>query len=136
MGSLSPIRIQLGVNRPKFVLTELNNLTLNFDDLQTSIYIFLLQRESVRIALLENHEEEFKDCYRRVKNGNMYEIEIGRTIRNLVDPRNPEVFTQQVSKINKKLKDLLGETFSKPYLIVNSNGKYKVNLSRNIVQIL
>ncbi len=136
LGSLSPIRIQLGVNRPKFVLTELNNLTLNFDDLQTSIYMFLLQRESVRIAILENYLEALKDCYRIVKNGNMHEVEIGRTIKNLVDPRNPEVLTQQVSKINKKLKDLLGETFAKPYLVVHIVGKYKVNLPRNIVEIL
>ena len=136
LGSLSPIRIQLGVKRPKFVLTELNNLTLNFDDLQTSIYMFLLQRESVRIAILENYLEALKDCYRIVKNGNMHEVEIGRTIKNLVDPRNPEVLTQQVSKINKKLKDLLGETFAKPYLVVHILGKYKVNLPRNIVEIL
>ena len=37
-------------------------------------------------------------------------------------PDNPEVFTQKISKINKKLKVLLGETLATPYLVTNQKG--------------
>jgi hypothetical protein len=41
-----------------------------------------------------------------------------------------------VSKINKKLKDLLGEGLAKNYLIVNEKGKYKIKLPMNKVEVL
>lgn len=135
LGTVSPLKIKLGVNRPKFVLSEMNNLTLNFDESQTALYLFLLQIGPVRIFQLEALKEEFKTSYRSVKNGNILEKELETTVSYWVNPNNPEVFTQKVSKINKKLKDLLGEKFAIPYLIVNEKGKYTVNLSQKLIII-
>ena len=135
LGMVSSIRIKLGVNRPKFVLTDVNDLILNFDESQTAIYLFLLQAGGVRLTDLSDLKETIKDSYRLVKNGNILDKELETTVSYWVDPRNPEVFTQKVSKINKKIKDLLGEKLAIPYLIVNEKGKYKVNLSQNKVHI-
>jgi hypothetical protein len=70
-----------------------------------------------------------------VKNGNILNNELNETINFWVNPYNSDPFTQKVSKINKKLKDLLGEKLAKPYLIFNENGRYKINLPMDKVFI-
>jgi len=136
LGTISPIRLKLGVDRPKFVLVEMNNLKLNFDESQTALYLFLLQTGGVRLMDLLDKREELKECYRQVKNGNISEKELISTLDYWVNPDNPEVITQKVSIINKKLKVLLGETAAKNYLIVNEKGKYKVKLPMTKVELL
>jgi hypothetical protein len=81
-------------------------------------------------------QDNLKECYRLVKNGNILQRELESTVSYWVNPENPEVLTQKVSKINKKLKGLLGETLAKPYLITNEKGTYKIKLPMNKVQIL
>jgi hypothetical protein len=136
LGTVSPVRLRLGVNRPKFVLTEMNDLILSFDESQTALYMFILQTGGVRLTQLEDLESNLKDCYRLVKNGNISQRELESTVSYWVNPENPEVLTQKISKINKKLRDLLGEKMVKPYLIVNEKGKYKINLTITNVEIL
>jgi uncharacterized protein YfkK (UPF0435 family) len=136
LGVISPIRLHLGVDKPKFVLTEMNDLKLKFDESQTAIYLFLLQTGGVKLNDLEERKEELKECYRLIKNGNISDRELNSTIEYWVDPENPEVITQKVSKINKKLKDLLGESLAKNYQIINEKGKYKVKLLMTKVQIV
>jgi hypothetical protein len=71
-----------------------------------------------------------------VKNGNISEKELNSTLDYWVDPDNPEVFTQKVSKINKKLKDLLGDLLAKNYQIINDDGTYKIKLPLNKVEVI
>jgi hypothetical protein len=136
LGTVSPLRIKLGVNRPKFVLTEMNDLILNFDESQTALYMFILQTGGVRLAEMQDLEDNLKECYRLVKNGNILQRELDSTVSYWVNPENPEVLTQKISKINKKLKVLLGETLANPYLVTNQKGTYKIKLPMNNVEIL
>jgi hypothetical protein len=138
LGTISSIRIILGADRPKFVLVEMNDLKLNFDESQTALYLFLLQKGGVKLNQLEDEDkkEQLKECYRQVKNGNISTRELNSTIDYWVDPENPEVITQKVSKINKKIKDLLGESLAKNYQIVNEKGIYKIKLPMNKVEIV
>lgn len=136
LGTVSPLRIKLGVNRPKFVLTEMNDLILSFDESQTALYMFILQTGGVRLAEVQDLEDNLKECYRLVKNGNILQRELDSTVSYWVNPENPEVLTQKISKINKKLKVLLGETLATPYLVTNQKGTYKIKLPMNNVQII
>jgi hypothetical protein len=136
LGTISPIRLKLGVDRPKFVLVEMNNLKLNFDESQTALYLFLLQTGGITLIERVDRREELKEFYRQVKNGNILENELKETVDFWVNPYNSDPFKQKVSKINKKLKDLLGESLAKNYLIVNEKGKYKVKLPMSKVEIL
>ena len=136
LGTISPIRLKLGVDRPKFTLVEMNDLKLNFDETQTALYYFLLQTDGITLIERIDRREELKECYRQVKNGNILENELKETVDFWVNPYNSDPFKQKVSKINKKLKDLLGESLAKNYLIVNEKGKYKVKLPMNKVEIL
>jgi len=136
LGTVSSVRIQLGVNRPKFVLTEMNGLILNFDESQTALYMFILQTGGVRLTQVEEFEDELKECYRQVKNGNILQRELESTVSYWVNPENPEVLTQKISKINKKLRDLLGEKLADNFLIINEKGKYRIKLPKAKVEIL
>jgi len=136
LGTISPIRLKLGVDRPKFTLVEMNDLKLNFDETQTALYYFLLQTGGITLIERMDRREELKECYRQVKNGEILENELNETVDFWVNPYNSDPFKQKVSKINKKLKDLLGEGLAKNYLIVNEKGKYKIKLPMNKVEIL
>jgi hypothetical protein len=136
LGTISPIRLKLGVDRPKFTLVEMNDLKLNFDETQTALYYFLLQTGGITLIERIDRREELKECYRQVKNGNISEKELNSTLDYWVDPDNPEVFTQKVSKINKKLKDLLGDLLAKNYQIINDDGTYKIKLPLNKVEVI
>jgi hypothetical protein len=114
----------------------MNDLKLNFDETQTALYYFLLQTGGITLIERIDRREELKECYRQVKNGDILENELNETVDFWVNPYNSDPFKQKVSKINKKLKDLLGESLAKNYLIVNEKGKYKVKLPMNKVEIL
>jgi hypothetical protein len=46
-----------------------------------------------------------------------------------------QLFTQKVSKINGKLKKLLGDTLSKKYKIINQKGEYSIEFNKRFVII-
>ena len=100
----------------------MNDLILSFDESQTALYMFILQTGGVRLAEVQDLEDNLKECYRLVKNGNILQRELDSTVSYWINPDNPEVLTQKISKINKKLKVLLGETLATPYLVTNQKG--------------
>jgi hypothetical protein len=135
LGIVSPLSIKLGVNRPKFILTEMNDLVLNFDDSETTIYLTILQLGGIQIKNLIDFENEILKNYRLVKNGSQLDIEMVKAVHEWVNPLDSSLFTQKVSKINGKLKKLLGDSLSKKYKITNYKGKYKIDLSKSNVSI-
>jgi hypothetical protein len=133
LGMLSTIRINLGDSSPKFVLTEMNNLTFNFDDSQTAIYLTIIEVGGLESKGLIDYENQILVNYAKVKHEPVFEL--SSTVKEWVNPMDSSLFTQKVSKINKKLTVLLGEGLAKNYLIVNEKGKYKVKLPMTKVEI-
>lgn len=136
LGMISPIRINLGEESPKFVLTEMNNIKFDFDDGQTAIYLTIIELGGMKTKGLIDYENQILHNYLRIKNEPEFENELVNVVREWINQLNPSLFTQKVSKINKKIKSLLGETLAKPYLITNEKGTYKIKLPMNNVQIL
>jgi hypothetical protein len=135
LGMVSPIRINLRLDNPKFVFTEMNNLELKLDTAQTAIYLTIIQLGGLRTKCLVDYEDELLNNYLLVKDVPVFENPYRPIVKEWINPMNTSLFTQKVSKINKKIKDLLGEKLATPYLIINEKGKYKVNLSNNKVHI-
>lgn len=135
LGIVSSIRINLRLDNPKFVFTEMNNLELKLDTAQTAIYLTIIQLGGLRTKCLADYEDELLNNYLLVKDVPVFENPYRPIVKEWINPMNTSLFTQKVSKINKKIKDLLGEKLATPYLIVNEKGKYKVNLSQNKVHI-
>jgi len=136
IGHISPIKIQLGVNRPKFKIVDANNEPLTFDDSQTAIYLFLLKIGTLKLSSLADHKDVLMECYKWVKNGNIEPSELNLTIRSWVNPDNKESFVQKVSKINSKIKKILGSKIGENYMIQKIKaGQYKIPLGKNLVII-
>lgn len=135
-GTVSPIKINLGEKSPKFILTEMNNLAFDFDDGQTSIYMTIIELGGLNAKCLADYEEDILFNYLRIKHKPQFENKLQPLVREWVNPMNSSLFTQKVSKINKKLKVLLGETLATPYLVTNEKGTYKIKLPMNKVRIL
>jgi hypothetical protein len=136
LGMVSPIRINLGENSPKFVLTEMNNIKFDFDDGQTAIYLTIIETRGMKTKGLSDYENQILHNYLLIKDEPQFDNELVNVVREWINPLDTSLFTQKVSKINKKLKGLLGETLAKPYLISNERGTYKIKLPMNKVQIL
>jgi hypothetical protein len=135
LGIGSPMKINLRMDNPKFVLTDLNNLEIKLDAAQTAIYLTIIQLGGLKTKCLADYEEELLNNYLLIKDVPVFGNELRPIVREWINPMNTSLFTQKVSKINKKLKDLLGEKLSIPYIIVNEKGKYKVNLNQRLIQI-
>jgi len=135
LGILSPLRIKLGVNRPKFKLTEMNDLEFNFDDSQTTIYLTILELGSITTKSLIDFENEILANYRLIKNISYEDKEITKAVKDWVNPMDSSLFTQKVSKINRKLEVLLGDSLSKKYKIINLKGVYKIDLPKSLITI-
>ena len=135
LGMISPIRIKLGEKSPKFVLTEMNNLEIDFDDSQTAIYLTIIEAGGMKTKELSDYENQILRNYLRIKDEPEFDKHLVNVIREWINPFNPSLFTQKVSKINKKLRDLLGSKMANPYLIVNEKGKYKVKLDQRHILI-
>jgi hypothetical protein len=136
LGMISPIRINLGEKSPKFVLTEMNNIKFDFDDGQTAIYLTIIETGGMKTKCLIDYIDILVKNYAEIKEESKFENELVNVVREWINQLNPSLFTQKVSKINKKIKSLLGETLAKPYLITNEKGTYKIKLPMNKVQIL
>jgi hypothetical protein len=136
LGMISPIKINLGEKSPKFVLTEMNNIKFDFDDGQTAIYLTIIETGGMKTKCLIDYIDILVKNYAEIKEESKFENELVNVVREWINQLNPSLFTQKVSKINKKIKGLLGETLAKPYLITNEKGIYKIKLPMNKVQIL
>lgn len=113
----------------------MNNLELKFDTAQTAIYLTIIQLGGLRTKCLSDYEDELLNNYLLMKHEPFFDNPYRPTVKDWVNPMNTSLFTQKVSKINKKIKDLLGEKLATPFLIVNEKGKYKVNLNQRFISI-
>ena len=132
----SPLRIEFGRNRPKFKLVDLNNLEMNFDGIQTLLYLLILKNKGIVLSKFMEHEDEVRFYYKKIKNGNITDKELNLSVKTWVDPDNSKVIVQNISKMNKKINTLLGNGLSKHYRIDLKNGSYNILLNRNLVEII
>jgi hypothetical protein len=133
LGTIIPISIDMKDKNPKFVFIDINNLVLDIDESQTAIYLTILQVGGMKAKELIDFENQILQNYAMVKKEPTWDLV--NQVKEWVNPFNCKLFTEKVSKINKRLKDLLGESFSKKYQIVNEKGTYKIKLPKNKVII-
>ena len=136
LGILSPIRINLGENSPKFTLTDMNNIKFDFDDSQTAIYLTIIQTGGMKTKCLIDYADLLVKNYAEIKDESRFDSELINAVQKWIDPTDTSLFTQKVSFINRDLKKLLGVKLASNYLIKNEKGTYKIMLPRNKVVIV
>lgn len=136
LGVVSRIKINLWEKNPKFVLTEMNNIKLDFDSGQTAIYLTIIETGGMKTKCLIDYLDLLVKNYAEITDEENSDIQLIKKVEKWVDPSDSSLFTQKVSFINRDLKNLLGVKLSSNYLIKNEKGIYKVKLPKNMVEIL
>ena len=136
LGTVSPIKINLGEKSPKFVLTEMNNIKFDFDDGQTAIYLTIIETGGMKTKCLIDYLDILVKNYAEIKEESKFDSELIKSVQKWIDPSDTSLFIQKVSIINRELKKLLGEKLANPYLVTKQKGTYKIILPMNKVQII
>lgn len=136
LGVVSRIKINLWEKNPKFVLTEMNNIKLDFDSGQTAIYLTIIETGGMKTKCLIDYLDLLVKNYAEITDEENSDIQLIKKVEKWVDPSDSSLFTQKVSFINRDLKNLLGVKLSSNYLIKNEKGIYKVKLPKNMIEIL
>jgi hypothetical protein len=126
----SPLFIDFNRDKPKFALTDLNNLPIKLGVDETIFYLFLFQSGGLNYHDFVKNNELFELCYRKVKGSDFDPREYRIDFKTWTAHDNKQSFEQKKSKINRTLRDLLGVTFSKPYLVYNEDGVYLIKMPR------
>lgn len=121
-----------GVSR-KIIFTDLADAELKLTPLERVLFLlFLKEEQGLLLNELCDHRDWIRDTYKIVGNPKTI-VEMGKSIQQLVDPTENSA-SEKISKIRKKLEDLLGEDIAKQYIIEGPNrGKKKIALDRSLV---
>lgn len=113
----------------KLLIPQLGNKELILEPLFSTLYIlFLLNPEGIKLKNLIDFKQELKEIYKYL-NPNLNSPQIEKRIEDITNPLNGS-FSQKKSKINKKIKDQLGDTISQHFLITGKpSHPFKINLS-------
>jgi len=117
----------------EFRFPSLGNLSFKLTPMSRTLYVFfLLHPEGVTLANLVDHQEELLKIYGRIAAGEK-EVQ-AESIERLVYVLSGS-FNENRARINRVIKETLGEVLAIPYLISRqAGGTYKIEIARERVQ--
>lgn len=128
-----PSRIEIKGYTKKIFFTELGNLELRLNPKEKTVYfLFLNHPEGIHLNELIDHKEELNKWYARFSNqSNPKSLE--NAIELLVNPLDNDINTI-LSRINRKLKDAVGDSLLEFYSIKGERSeKKRIKLDRELV---
>ena len=128
-----PSRMEIRGYMNRIFLTDLGNLEVRLNPKERTVYLFYLNHpEGVHLTELQEHREEIHGYYSRITN--QYEQEeIDDAMDRLLDPLDNNI-NEVLSRIKRKLKDLVGDDLLDYYLIAGAHGAEKrISLDREYV---
>lgn len=128
-----PSKLEIKGYTKKIFFSELGNLELRLNPKEKTVYfLFLNHPEGINLNELSDHREELKKMYGQFSNqSNPKSIE--RAIELLVDPSDNDI-NIILSRINKKIKEAVGEPLQDFYSIRGERGEKKlIKLERELV---
>lgn len=130
-----PSRIEIKSYTKKIFFTDLGGLELRLNPKEKAIYLFFLNHPNgIQISHLSDYEKELTNLYSSVTNQTELEV-ITRAIKILVNPLENDI-NVVLSRINKKIKDAVGESLSEFYCIKGARGeKKRISIDREMVII-
>jgi hypothetical protein len=129
-----PSRMSISGPNFKIQFPDLANLELKLDKIEKTIFLFFLGKpEGVKLNMLDEHREELTELYLKVSPTSNRETATKR-INERTDNATTQKISETISKIRKKINDLLGEEMGEHYIIAGANGEVKkIGVERNLV---
>ena len=118
----------------QITIPDLNNLEINFTPLIKTLYVFYLKHpEGVRRIDIRDHHQELLQIYGQLANLDDNKS-IATNINNLTD-LSSDSFSEKKAKINRAIKDLLGQDLANHYSISGGKGEpLKIGLDPTLVE--
>ena len=133
---LSRLELRLFGNKLKLVLVDFGDVILEFEILESIIYvIFLQKKEGIRLQNFDDEidiiENTFESFY--IKKSDDF---INSKIKNYTSIEKSTLLIQNISRINRKLMKVIPSNIVSNYLIDGQSGEnYCISLDRNLVDI-
>jgi hypothetical protein len=131
-----PSRMSITGLNFKIQFPDLANLELKLDKIEKTIYLFFLGKpEGVKLNMLDEHREELIEMYLKVSPTSDVTTAT-RRIHERTDNARTHRISETLSKIRKKINDLLGSEMGEHYIIAGANGEVKkIGVERSLVSI-
>jgi hypothetical protein len=132
-----PSRMSITGPNYKIQFPDLANIELKLDKIEKTIYLFFLGKpEGVKLNMLDEHREELTELYLKVSPTSTRDTAAKR-INERTDNTNTQKISETISKIRRKINDLLGDEMGEHYVIAGANGEVKkIGVDRNLISFL
>jgi len=129
-----PSRMSITGPNYKIQFPDLANIELKLDKIEKTMFLFFLGKpEGVKLNMLDEHREELTELYLKVS-PTSDRATATRRIHERTDNTNTQKISETISKIRKKINNLLGEEMGEHYVIAGANGEVKkIGVERNLV---
>jgi hypothetical protein len=130
---------RMSITGPNFTIQfpDLANIELKLDKIEKTTYLFFLGKpEGVKLNMLDEHREELTELYLKVSPTSTRDTAAKR-INERTDNTNTQKISETISKIRRKINDLLGDEMGEHYVIAGANGEVKkIGVDRNLISFL
>ena len=127
---------RMNISGPNFTIKfpDLANIELKLDKIEKTIYLFFLGKpKGVKLNMLDEHREELTELYLKVS-PTSDRVTATRRINERTDNAHTQKISETISKIRKKINDLLGNEMGEHYIIAGANGELKkIGVDRNLI---
>jgi hypothetical protein len=129
---------RMTISGPNFTIKfpDLANIELKLDKIEKTIYLFFLAKpEGVKLNMLDEHREELTELYLKVS-PTSDRATATRRINERTDNAHTQKISETISKIRRKINDLLGDEMGEHYIIAGANGEVKkIGVDRNLISL-
>jgi hypothetical protein len=130
---------RMSVTGPNFKIQfpDLANIELKLDKIEKTIYLFFIGKpEGVKLNMLDEHREELTELYLKVSPTSTRDT-ASKRINERTDNANTQKISETISKIRRKINDLLGNEMGEHYIIAGANGELKkIGVDRNLISFV
>ena len=127
---------RMTISGPNFTIRfpDLANIELKLDKIEKTMYLFFLGKpEGVKLNMLDEHREELTELYLKVSPTSDRATATKR-INERTDNAHTQKISETISKIRRKINDLLGDEMGEHYIIAGANGELKkIGVERSLV---
>lgn len=127
---------RMNISGPNFTIRfpDLASIELKLDKIEKTMYLFFLGKpEGVKLNMLDEHREELTELYLKVSPTSDRATATKR-INERTDNAHTQKISETISKIRKKINDLLGDEMGEHYIIAGANGEVKkIGVERHLV---